>query len=94
MTITVGAISSTVVTLSSRADSAAVVAASPITIAIGRPRAILADLIATHSNTPVWRVTFTTIIMPMSKKTVFQSTPATCCSTPLTMLVEPWKAVC
>ena len=47
-----GAISSTVVTLSRSADAIAVITTSRIMIAIGRPRARLADRMARYSKEP------------------------------------------
>ena len=70
-----GAMSNTVVTLSSRADAIAVTSTSRIMTRSGEPRARLADQIATYSNTPVWRSTLTMIIMPSSKKMTSQSIP-------------------
>ncbi len=82
-----GAISSTVVTLSSSAEAAAVITSNITMIRKGRPRARFAAQIAAYSNTPVWRTTPTITIIPSSRKTTFQSTPvsslknATCTST-------------
>ena len=73
-----GAMSNTVVTLSSRADATAVTSTSRIMTRSGEPRARLADQIATYSNTPVWRSTLTMIIMPNSKKMTSQSIPVSC----------------
>ena len=70
-----GAISSTVVTLSSRADATAVITISMTITANGRPRARLADQMARYSKTPVCLMTLTMIIMPSSRKMTFQSTP-------------------
>ncbi len=70
-----GAISSTVVTLSSKAEANAVTSTSRIMIRSGDPRARLAAQIATYSNTPVCRSTLTMIIMPNSKKITSQSIP-------------------
>ena len=70
-----GATSSTVVTLSSSAEAAAVIRISITITANGRPRARLADQIARYSNTPVCLTTLTMIIIPSSRKMTFQSTP-------------------
>ena len=70
-----GAISNTVVTLSSRADANAVTSTSRIMMRSGEPRARLAARIAVYSNTPVCRSTLTMIIMPNSKKMTSQSIP-------------------
>jgi hypothetical protein len=70
-----GAISSTVVTLSSSAKAPAVIRISSTMRGKGRPRARLAAQIARYSKTPVSRITPTMIIMPRSRKTTFQSTP-------------------
>ena len=70
-----GAMSSTVVTLSSRAEATAVITISITITAKGRPRARLADQIARYSKTPVCLMTLTMIIMPRSRKMTFQSTP-------------------
>ena len=71
-----GAISRTVVTLSSRAEAAAVITTSMAMTRKGRPRARLTDQIARYSKTPVWRMTPTITIMPSSRKMTFQSMPA------------------
>ncbi len=65
-----GAISSTVVTLSSSAEATAVTSTSRIMIRSGEPLARLADQIAAYSNTPVWRRTLTMIIIPSSRNDV------------------------
>ena len=70
-----GAISSTVVTLSSRADANAVTRTSRIMIRSGEPLARLAAQIAMYSKTPVCRSTPTMIIIPNSRKMTFQSIP-------------------
>ena len=70
-----GAISSTVVTLSSSADANAVISTSRIISTYGRPRLRFADQMATYSKTPVWRSTETITIIPKSRKMTFHSTP-------------------
>ena len=70
-----GAISSTVVTLSSRAEATAVSTTSSAMIRNGRPRARFATQMATYSKTPVCRSTPTMTIIPSSRKMTFQSTP-------------------
>ena len=70
-----GAISSTVVTLSSTADAAAVTTTRIVITRNGRPRARLAAQIATYSNAPVRWITATISIIPNSKKMTFQSIP-------------------
>ena len=70
-----GAISRTVVTLSSSADAIAVMRISSTISGNGRPRARLAAQIARYSKMPVSRITPTMIIMPRSRKMTFQSTP-------------------
>ncbi len=70
-----GAISRTVVTLSSSADANAVTRTNRIMIRSGEPLARLAAQIATYSKTPVCRSTPTMIIIPNSRKMTFQSIP-------------------
>ena len=70
-----GAISSTVVTLSSSADAKAVSSTSSTISTYGRPRLRLAAQMATYSKTPVWRSTETITIIPNSRKMTFHSTP-------------------
>ena len=70
-----GAISRTVVTLSSSADANAVTRTNRIMIRSGEPLARLAAQIAMYSKTPVWRSTPTMIIIPNSRKMTFQSIP-------------------
>ena len=70
-----GAISNTVVTLSSSAEPNAVTSTSRIMMRSGEPLARLAAQIAVYSNTPVCRSTLTMIIMPSSKKMTSQSIP-------------------
>ena len=71
-----GAISSTVVTLSSTAEAAAVTSTRITITRNGRPRARLAAQIATYSNTPVRCSTATMSIIPSSRNITFQSMPA------------------
>ena len=73
-----GAMSRTVVTLSSSADATAVMMTSRIITRSGEPLARLADQIAVYSNTPVRRSTETMIIMPSSRKMTSQSIPVSC----------------
>ena len=70
-----GAISSTVVTLSKKAEATAVMSTSSTITRNGEPLARLAAQMATYSNTPVRRSTPTMIIMPSSRKMTSQSTP-------------------
>ncbi|BCI89414.1 hypothetical protein NIIDMKKI_46200 [Mycobacterium kansasii] len=63
-----GAISKTVVTLSSIADAIAVTTTNRIMMRTGEPPARLAAQIAMYSNTPVCRSTLTMIIIPSSKR--------------------------
>jgi hypothetical protein len=70
-----GAISSTVVTLSSAADATAVTNTSRTITRNGRPRARLAAQIAMYSNAPVRISTATINIIPNSRKMTFQSIP-------------------
>ena len=70
-----GATSSTVVTLSSRAEAKAVIRTSRTIIRNGRARARCADQIARNSKTPVCRRTPTITIIPNSRKMTFQSIP-------------------
>ena len=70
-----GAINKIVVTLSSRAEAAAVTRTSRIMIRSGEPFARLAAQIATYSKTPVCLSTLTMIIMPSSRKITSQSIP-------------------
>ena len=70
-----GASSRTVVTLSSRAESTAVITAKMSMIRTGSPRPILALRMAMYSNRPVGRMRLMMIIMPTSRKMTFQSTP-------------------
>ncbi len=86
-----GTISSTVVTLSSRADSTAVASCSSSMMPAGCAFAARADHTATNSNTPERRDTETRIIMPVSRPSVFQSTPlmASSWSSTPTMIMTP-----
>ena len=70
-----GATSSTVVTLSSAADTTPVTRTKITMIGNGRPRAFFAAQIATYSNSPVRLSTPTISIMPSSRKMTFQSMP-------------------
>ena len=70
-----GAISSTVVTLSSRALSTAVTTAKITRITNGSPRPNLALLIAMYSKSPVGRMMLMMTIIEISRKITFQSTP-------------------
>lgn len=75
--IVTGAISRTVVTLSSHADRNAVAKIRSTISRYGRPCDRLAAQIATNSNSPVRLRTETISIMPSSRKMTFQSIPAT-----------------
>ncbi len=70
-----GAISSTVVTLSSMAEATAVMTTSSTIIRNGRAWARCADQMARNSKTPVCRSTPTITIIPKSRKMTFQSIP-------------------
>jgi hypothetical protein len=70
-----GATSSTVVTLSSRADADPVNSTRMTIIRYGLPRARLAAQIATYSKTPVRLSTATTSIIPNNRNRTFQSMP-------------------
>jgi hypothetical protein len=72
----VGAISSTVVTLSRNADTNAVTSTSNTMTRKGRPLARLVAQMARYSKAPVRLRTATMSIMPMSRKMTFQSMPA------------------
>jgi hypothetical protein len=71
-----GATSSTVVTLSSAAETTPVTTSRITITGNGRPRAFLALQIATYSNMPVRLSTLTISIIPVSRKMTFQSMPA------------------
>ena len=70
-----GAISSTVVTLSSAAEATAVTTTRMTMTRNGRPLARLAAQIARYSNTPVRLQDATMSIIPSSRKMTFQSMP-------------------
>ena len=70
-----GAINSTVVTLSNRAEAKAVINTSNTMTRNGEPLARLAAQMAMYSNTPVRRTIPTMIIMPSSRKMTSQSIP-------------------
>ena len=84
-----GTIKSTVVTLSRKAESTAVAICSISMMPAGCALAARADHTATNSNMPERRDTETRIIMPVSRPSVFQSTPliaSSCSSTPITIM--------
>ena len=81
----IGTISSTVVRLSRNADRTAVVSARLRTTANGRPFESCPARIATQVYAPVGSVTRTTIIIPTSRPSVFQSIASTATS---------WSIVC
>ena len=70
-----GAISRTVVTLSSRAEAAAVIMISMAMTRKGLAFALFTDQMARYSKRPVFFSTPTIIIMPRSRKMTFQSMP-------------------
>ena len=70
-----GAISNTETTLGSMAEANAITIISSIMMRIGEPLARLTAQIATYSNTPVWRMMLTIIIIPSIKKMTSQSIP-------------------
>ena len=70
-----GAMSSTVVTLSTRAEKTAVTMARSARMAAGRAPASLTARMATYSKSPVRRVIPTISIMPVSSMMVLKSTP-------------------
>ena len=70
-----GAISSTVVTLSRKAETTAVTTEKMAIILKGSPFATFALLIAMYSNTPVGFMMLMITIMLIIRKTTFQSTP-------------------
>ena len=74
MAMVMGPISSTVVTLSKKAESTAVMTANTARIAMGWPRVSLADQMAMYSNRPELLTTATKSIMPTSTPMVFRST--------------------
>ncbi len=71
-----GTMRSTVVTLSRKAESTAVVICSMKSMPAGRARAACADQIAKNWKTPERREIETRIIMPVRRPMVFQSMPA------------------
>ena len=73
--IVTGTTSSTVVTLSRKAESTAVVICSRNRIPAGWALAACADQIAMYSNMPERREIDTRIIIPVSRPIVFQSMP-------------------
>ena len=77
-----GAMSSTVVTLSSSAEATAVITISMTITRKGLAFALFTDQMARYSNRPVFFSTPTIIIMPISRKMTFQSMP----------LCSEWKA--
>ena len=86
-----GTISSTVVTLSRKAESTAVAICSSSRMPAGCALATLADHTATYSNMPERREIDTRIIMPVSRPMVFQSMPLIASfwvSTPLTTISD------
>jgi len=70
----IGPMSSTVVTLSSRAEQTAVITMNDTMIFHGSPLAILADLIETYSNSPECFTTATNSIIPTRTPIVLKST--------------------
>jgi len=70
-----GAISSTVVTLSRKAETTAVISDSSARIAQGFARAFFADHTARNSNMPVRRAMPTSTIMPVNSAIVLKSMP-------------------
>ncbi len=74
MRIVMGAISTTVVTLSRKAESTAVAEISPSRITRPLPRAFCAMKMATHSKRPVSERILTTIIIPVKRNTTLIST--------------------
>ena len=86
-----GTTSSTVVTLSSSADTTAVVTCSSRRMPAGLAFAFCADQTARYSNIPDRREIDTRIIMPVSSPIVFQSMPLRASfwsSTPITTITE------
>jgi len=70
-----GAISSTVVTLSRKAETTAVTIDSIARIAEGRARPIFADHTARYSNMPQRRAIATSTIIPVNSAIVLKSMP-------------------
>ena len=86
-----GTISSTVVTLSRKAETTAVVICSRNRIPAGCALAAFADQIAKYWNMPDLREIDTRIIIPARSPRVFQSMPriaSSCDSTPSTTMTE------
>ena len=83
--IVTGAISTTVVTLSRKADVTAVMAQSSSSTPIGLPPAAFAERIAIHWNTPVLAIVFAMIIMPVSRKITSRSIDSNACSVSITL---------
>ena len=75
ITSVTGTTSSTVVTLSSSADSTAVTTASIARMPAGLASTFFADQMARYSNTPHFRVIETMIIIPTSRPMVLKSMP-------------------
>ena len=71
-----GAMSSTVVTLSSKADSTAVTSTIITRMPQGSARTFFADQMARYWNTPEPLVMATITIMPVSRPRVLKSTPS------------------
>ena len=84
-----GTISSTVVTLSSSAESTAVVICSSSRMPAGCALAAWAAHMATYWNMPERRDTDTRIIMPVRRPMVFQSTPLSASS----WFITPTKTI-
>ena len=80
MTSVTGTISSTVVTLSSSAETTAVTSTSRARMPAGLPRATLAARIARYSKMPLFRAIETITIIPASNPMVLKSIPATASS--------------
>ncbi len=76
--------STTVVTLSRNAEAIAVITHSTSRIRHGSAPATLMARMATHWNTPVFRMTLAMTIMPRSRKITFQSTSWNASSWPMT----------
>ena len=74
MAMVMGPISSTVVTLSRKAESTAVMTVKTARMAMGWPRVSLADQMAMYSNRPEHFTTATKSIMPTRTPMVFRST--------------------
>ncbi|OPZ90872.1 MAG: hypothetical protein BWY73_01228 [candidate division TA06 bacterium ADurb.Bin417] len=87
-----GAMSSTVVTLSRKAEIRAVMAGKKSRISSGLPRAALAERMARYWKRPVFLATATTSIMPTSRKMVFQSIAAKASAWPSTPVARTTTA--